>query len=213
MDATFVEGLDFITNDHESKTWRVHIGGSFTDVPRTSPFYRFAETLMHNSVSTGCGATTYCPAAVTTREQMAVLLLAAKMGAGYQPPRPAQGLFPDVPASSPFAPWIEDLTLRQVVTGCGGGQFCPQAPVTRAHMAVMVLRGVEGPSYTPPACVTAPFNDVPCSDPFAAWIAEIARRGITSGCGGGAYCPAAPVTREQMAVFLARGFSLPLYGP
>jgi hypothetical protein len=144
---------------------------------------------------------------------MAVFLLTAKMGAGYQAPRPATGLFGDVPPSNPFAPWIEDLALREVVTGCGGGSFCPQAPVTRAQMAVMVLRGAEGPSYQPPACLTAPFNDVPCSDPFARWIAEIARRGITSGCGNGAYCPGGAVTREQMAVFLARGFSLPLYGP
>jgi hypothetical protein len=80
-------------------------------------------------------------------------------------------------------------------------------------MAVMVLRAVEGPAYAPAACATPPFDDVPCSDPFAAWIAEIARRGITAGCGGGAYCPGAAVTREQMAVFLTRGFSLPLYGP
>jgi hypothetical protein len=213
VDATFREDLDSTDTGAESRTWRVHIGGSFDDVPRTSGFYRFAETLMHNGVSTGCAAATYCPSAATTREQMAVFLLMSKMGAGYRPPRPAQGLFPDVPANSPFAPWIEDLTQREVVAGCGSGSFCPQAPVTRAQMAVMVLRAVEGPAYAPAACATPPFDDVPCSDPFAAWIAEIARRGLTAGCGGGAYCPGAAVTREQMAVFLTRGFSLPLYGP
>ena len=33
--------------------------------------------------------------------------------------------------------------------------------------------------------------------------------GITSGCGGGIYCPESPVTRAQMAVFLVRTFGLP----
>jgi hypothetical protein len=53
------------------------------------------------------------------------------------------------------------------------------------------------------------FNDVPCASNFAAWINELALRGITSGCGGGNYCPADPVTRGQMAVFLSATFSLP----
>jgi hypothetical protein len=30
--------------------------------------------------------------------------------------------------------------------------------------------------------------------------------GITTGCGGGKYCPSQTVTRDQMAVFLARAF-------
>jgi hypothetical protein len=57
------------------------------------------------------------------------------------------------------------------------------------------------------------FNDVPASSPFCPWIEELARRGVVSGCGGGNYCPAAPVTREQMAVFISATFGLQLYGP
>jgi ELWxxDGT repeat protein len=34
--------------------------------------------------------------------------------------------------------------------------------------------------------------------------------GITSGCGGGNYCPDQPITRGEMAVFLATVFHLPL---
>ena len=37
------------------------------------------------------------------------------------------------------------------------------------------------------------FDDVPCSNIFAPWIEELARRGITGGCGGGNYCPTNPV--------------------
>ena len=37
---------------------------------------------------------------------------------------------------------------------------------------------------------------------------RLAAEGITSGCGNGNYCPEAPVTRAQMAVFLVRTFGL-----
>jgi len=207
MDATFRESL----LNQQAKTWRVHIGGSFDDVPRLDPFYRFAETLLHHGVSTGCAATSFCPNTAATREQMAVFLLVAKLSAAYVPPRPATGVFTDVPTTSPFAPWIEDLWNREVVTGCDVDRYCPTAPATRAQMAVMLLRSAEGPAYVPPVCSTPVFADVPCSDPFARWVNELAARGITAGCGGGQYCPSAPVTRGQMGVFLTRTFGLELY--
>jgi hypothetical protein len=212
MDATFQEALPVGGGEAQTRTWDLHIGGSFDDVPRLDPFYRFAETLLHHSVTTGCTATGFCPDAATTREQMAVFLLVSKLGARYLAPRPATGIFTDVPPASPFASWIEDLFNRGIVTGCDVGRYCPTAPVTRAQMSVMLLRSVEGPSYVPPPCTTPVFSDVPCSDLFAPWINELAARGITGGCGGGRYCPEASVTRGQMGVFLSRGFGLELYG-
>jgi hypothetical protein len=53
------------------------------------------------------------------------------------------------------------------------------------------------------------FADVPCSTPFAPWIHQLAARGITGGCGGGNFCPAATVNRAEMAVFLATTFGIP----
>jgi hypothetical protein len=75
-------------------------------------------------------------------------------------------------------------------------------------MAVFLLRTLEGPTYTPPVCVTPTFTDVPCSSPFARWIEELVLRGITAGCGGGLYCPLLAVSRGQMAVFLTVTFAL-----
>jgi S-layer homology domain len=116
--------------------------------------------------------------------------------------------FNDVPAGSPFCPFIEELVRRGITSGCGGGNYCPSASVTRAQMAVFLLRTLEGSGYTPPPCVPGQemFNDVPASSPFCPWIEELARRGITGGCGGGNYCPSASVDRAQMAVFLVRTF-------
>jgi hypothetical protein len=195
------------------KSWTLHVGDSFTDVGPSHPFYRFVETLLHVGVTAGCTATTYCPDGSTTREQMAVFLLRAREGGAYTPPPCTTAPFPDVPCASPFAAWVQELVARGITSGCGGGLYCPTNPVTREQMAVFLLKSLEGVGFTPPSCTTASFTDVPCANPFAAWVQELVARGITAGCGGGLYCPANPVTRGQMAVFLTKTFELALYGP
>jgi hypothetical protein len=197
----------------QAQPWALHVGGSFADVAPAGGFYRFVETLLHRGVTAGCGAAQYCPAASSTREQMAVFVLVAKEGLGYSPAAcGAVPMFGDVPPSSPFCRWIEELARRGVVGGCSAGSFCPSAAVTRDQMAVFVLRTLD-PALVPPAC--APPNtypDVPETSAFCPWIEELTRRAVVSGCGGGNYCPAAPVTRQQMAVFIAVTFALTLYG-
>ncbi len=59
-----------------------------------------------------------------------------------------------------------------------------------------------------PAPSTASFTDVPVSDPAFQFVEAIAASGITAGCGGGNFCPDRPVTRRQMAVFLAKALGL-----
>jgi beta-N-acetylhexosaminidase len=54
----------------------------------------------------------------------------------------------------------------------------------------------------------ATFSDVPTGHPFFRFIEALARSGITSGCGGGNFCPDAPLTRGQIAVFLSLGLGL-----
>jgi hypothetical protein len=208
-DASVTETL---TPTSAAKVWTLHVGDSFTDVQGDGGFYRFIETLLHEGITSGCGGTLYCPASTTAREQMAVFVLIAKEGAGYTPPACGAPMFGDVPASSPFCRFIEELARRGVASGCGGGNFCPGAAVSREQMAVFVLRTLD-PALDPPACTTPVFGDVPASSPFCRWIEELARRGVVSGCGGGNYCPSGLVTREQMAVFLTATFGLELYGP
>jgi hypothetical protein len=48
-------------------------------------------------------------------------------------------MFADVPASSPFCRWIEELARRGVVTGCGGGNYCPAGTVSRGSMSVFLV--------------------------------------------------------------------------
>jgi hypothetical protein len=193
------------------KRWVLHIGESFTDVSTTGVFYRFIENLFHNGVTAGCGPGLYCPTSSTTRREMSVFVLVAKEGAGFAPPACTAPPFNDVPQASPFCPFIAELANRGVVTGCGGGNFCPADPVTRQEMAVFALATLE-PGVTPPPCVTPPFLDVPITSPFCPFIAELASRGVVAGCGGGNYCPANPVLRQEMSVFITGTFGLTLYG-
>ena len=181
---------------------------TFADVPPTHFAWRFVEGIYLVQITAGCAGDAYCPDSATTRGQMAVFLLRGRFGPAYTPPPCTTATFIDVPCSHPFAPWIYDLVARQVTAGCGGGSYCPDAPVTREQMAVFLLRTQEGPNYTPPPCTTPVFADVPCGSPFAIWVNELAARGIASGCGGGNYCPQSPVTRAQMAVFLVATFGL-----
>ena len=59
-----------------------------------------------------------------------------------------------------------------------------------------------------PAPVTATFADVPATHPFFQFIEALAASGVTAGCGDGNFCPEAPLTRGQMAVFLSRALGL-----
>jgi uncharacterized repeat protein (TIGR03803 family) len=180
----------------------------FLDVSSIHPFHDFVESIVRAGITAGCGSGNYCPANPVTRAQMAVFLLKAKHGSAYVPPGCA-GIFSDVPCPSQFADWIEQLSAEGVTSGCGTGVYCPGNPVTRAQMAVFLLKTDEGSSYTPPPA-TGVFGDVPVGSFADAWIEEIYARGITGGCSASPllYCPAGANTRGQMAVFLVKTFGL-----
>ena len=208
-DAEFDETL----STGSIKTWTLHVGESFPDVPTTDNFYSFIETLFHNEITGGCGGGNYCPTASVTRAQMAVFLLKSEHGAGYLPPACA-GIFGDVPCPSQFADWIEQLSHEGITGGCGGGNYCPGNPVTRAQMAVFLLKAEHGSTYVPPTCAGV-FGDVACPSQFADWIEQLAAEQITGGCQASPplYCPNNPNTRGQMAVFLTKTFGFNLYPP
>ncbi len=186
----------------------LNINQTFLDVSTTSFASLYIQAVYDAGVTAGCGARMYCPDNAVTRAQMAVFLLTALLPSGYVPP-PAIGIFGDVPVGSFADDWIEDLAGRGITAGCGGGNYCPNSPVTRAQMAVLLLRALLPSGYVPPEAIGV-FGDVAVGSFADVWIEDLARRGITAGCGGGNYCPNSPVTRAQMAVFLTTTFNLPL---
>jgi hypothetical protein len=204
------------------KTWALHVGGSFPDVPESEPFYAFIENIFHNRVTAGgaCSAGSYCSEDFVLRQQMAVFLLKSIYGADFVPPAATGAVFDDVPASSPFAPWIEELFRESITAGCTAPpppalpSFCPSNAVTRQQMAVFLLKTLLGSNYAPPACAGI-FDDVPCGPPAASYVEDLYSRGIAAGCSASPllYCPADATKRKQMAAFLVKTFGLQLYGP
>jgi hypothetical protein len=147
---------------------------------------------------------------------MAVFLLRAKHGSSYTPPAGTH-IFADLPVVGKEwqEAWVNQFYSEGITSGCGTGPliYCPENPVTRAAMAVFILRAKYGSSYTPPAASHF-FADLPVAGKewMEPWVDELYREGITSGCGTGPliYCPETSVKRQAMAAFIVRAFSLPL---
>ncbi len=124
------------------------------------------------------------------------------------PPPPPSSTFVDVPPSHVFSVFVGALAKAGITGGCATNppRYCPDVTVKRDQMAVFLLRGTHGAGYQPPPTTGTMFTDAPPNQQFASWIEQLAREGITGGCGTNPprYCPDLAVTRGQMAVFLLR---------
>ena len=133
--------------------------------------------------------------------------------------------FADVPPTRWAYSYIETMLHKNITAGCGNGNYCPGIGTSRWQMAVFLSIALAGnnvpTSGTVPGmgdynCVSggqSVFGDVAPTDSGCKFIHYIAANGITAGCGGGNYCPSATLNRDQMAVFITKGFNLNLYGP
>jgi S-layer homology domain len=64
-------------------------------------------------------------------------------------PPPATATFPDVPTSDPGFQYIQALVASGVTAGCGGGNYCPDATLTRRQMAIFLAKalGLHWPNF------------------------------------------------------------------
>jgi len=190
----------------------------FADVPIDHPYWAEIEAFYLAGITTGCGVSPliYCPESNVTRAAMAVFILRAKYGASYAPP-PATHTFADLPVAGKEwqEAWVDQYYLEGITTGCGVNplRYCPENPVTRAAMAVFLLRAIHGTAYTPPAA-THTFADMPVAGKewMEAWVDQAYAEGIVTPCGTGplTYCPEASVTRQEMAAFIVYAYDFPL---
>ncbi len=189
---------------------------TFADVPHSGKEWMepWVDAFYDAGITTGCGTNPlrYCPEDPVTRAAMAVFVLRAIEGSSYVPP-PVSHYFADMPVAGKewMEPWVDEFYRRGITGGCAGTplRYCPENPVTRAAMAVFVLRALDGSAYVPPATVHN-FSDMPVPgkewmEPF---VDEFYARGITTGCGANPliYCPESSVTRAAMAVFIDRAY-------
>jgi|GEM_PF-1802443 len=198
-----VNGTTVLDVHPPSYTWQIQ---TFLDVPPSYWAASYIDRLSASAITSGCGFENYCPEQPVTRAQMAVFLERGIHGSSFDPGLPAI-TFTDT-TTNWARYWIEALRTDGITSGCGLNTYCPETVVTRDQMAVFLLRAEHSKTYLPPH-VTNRFLDIPAGYWAADWIEQLANESITSGCSLTAYCPATPVTRAQMAVFLVRTFSLP----
>lgn len=175
----------------------------FGDVPPGFWAFDAVQSIYDAGITTGCGAGQYCPSWKVARDQMALFLIRAL---GENPVDPPTGVFGDVPPYHWAAGHIERLAELGITSGCGGGNYCPDWQVARDQMAIFLVRALGEDPVDPP---TGQFADVPANHWAAGHIERLAELGVTTGCGGGNYCPDWRVARDQMAVFIQRAFNLP----
>ncbi len=96
---------------------------------------------------------------------------------------------------------IERVKATGVMTGCAERRFCPDEPVSRAELAVVLARVDDSAVDLSQA---ERFSDVPTNFWAYSAIREISARGITVGCGEGKYCPNTNASRANVAVYIRR---------
>jgi parallel beta-helix repeat protein len=184
---------------------------TFADVRTNHWAWGHIQSIYDAGITGGCSSVLYCPEAAVTRDQMAIFLEKGMKGSSFTPAPASGSTFSDVARTYWAAAWIEQLASDGITGGCGGKLYCPENAVTRAQMAIFLLKAKYGAGYGPPPVGSGTgFNDVPANHWAAAWIKQLTAEGITGGCGNVIFCPDQPVTRAQMAVFLQRTFNLPM---
>ena len=208
-------GGDGLSNGNflNSEFYKIRIQ-SFVDVPITAWSWYWIERVFDAGITSGCeqNPLKYCPEKPVTRAEMAVFLEKGINGAEFTPQPGSGNIFLDVTKNVWYLNWVEQLFKDQITQGCAviPPLYCPEKPVTRAQMAIFLLKAKYGADYFPLWDNEASgFTDVSKTDPAAPWIWQLASEGITSGCGDGKFCPTNAVTREQMAAFLVRIFLEP----
>jgi ABC-type polysaccharide/polyol phosphate transport system ATPase subunit len=200
----------------------------FSDLPDQLPknarwMIPWIEKSYLNGITTECDTEPlrYCPQRSLTHAELAVYLLRARHWPHPVSLEAAPGHFEDIPDALSgddkwMAPWIDQLQSEGIAPLSPGDRiYRPAKPVTRAELAVFLLKARYGPDYTPPAAEGI-FADVPARIPtemrwMAPWAEQLYRDGITAGCSSQPllkYCPERAVTRAEIAVFLLRLFDV-----
>ena len=168
----------------------------------------FIEAIAAAGITKGCNPPVndrYCPDRTMTRAEMATMFNRAL----DLPSTKANVFFDDNDSIHEDA--INSLAVAGITKGCNppaNDRYCPDSPLTRGQMAAFINRSFDLPE---PDTGNRFIDDD--DSPFEADIARLAAAGITQGCNpplNTRYCPGEPITRGQMAVFLARAMDLPL---
>jgi hypothetical protein len=180
---------------------------TFTDVLPSSGYFDAVELMAGKGITSGCTPTTFCPSDYVTRAQMAIFIVRTVMG-GDNFTYTETPYFADVPVGAFGFQWIQKLRDLGITSGCSPTLFCPADDVTRAQMAIFMIRARYGTAYDFDYSASPYYTDVPVTAFGFAWIQRMKQDSITSGCTPTTYCPSDSIVRSDMATFVMRaGFN------
>jgi hypothetical protein len=184
---------------------------AFTDVIPSDLDFDAVNLLAAKGITNGCAPSQFCPTSDVTRAQMAIFIVRSVFGGDNFTP-PATQIFADTPPSTFGYNWIQELYALGITSGCAAPvppstmpTFCPTAYITRAQMAIFIIRARFGTSTTFTYPLAPYFTDVASTDFGFEWIQRMKYDNITAGCAVNLSCPTANVSRGNMAVFVMAG--------
>jgi hypothetical protein len=199
-----------------------YIRVTFPDVPSDHWACDQVLSCVEAGIVAGYDDGLYRPDTEVTRDQMAVYIARALAGGEENVPAgPAEATFEDVPntgygesETDPYWAYdhVEYCYAENVVQGYTWTTYEPAGQVTRDLMAVYVARAMVAPGgdvaipHPPP---TASFADVPTTFWAYKQVEYCVGQGVVKGYDDGLYHPDWVVTRDQMAVYIAKAFGLP----
>jgi hypothetical protein len=171
-------------------------GMRFNDLPDTHWAYGYMADLFCRGTISGYDDGTIRPNESSTRGQFTKMLV---LGFGWTIYNPYFPTYSDVEPGSTFYQYIETASLRGVIGGYSDGTFHPNAPLTRAQAAKILMLAGE---LSAPMPAQPSYSDV-AADDWAYTYVETARSiGIMGGYDDGTFRPGLPVTRAQLAKML-----------
>jgi PKD repeat protein len=195
--------------DTETKTKYIKAG--FPDTP-PDDFWAFDEVLdcVDADVVAGYEDGLYHPDIQIDRALMATYTARALAGGdGSVPPGPGTATFPDVDTGFWAFKYVEYAVSQDVVEGYGDGLYHHEILLDRGQMAVFIARSVAGDDASVPDGPPTPtFPDVDTGFWSYRHVEYCKDQGIVGGYEDGMYHPEYPVTRDQMAVYVARALPL-----
>ena len=168
----------------------------FSDVSTSAYYYEAVKWAAENGITGGVGNSLFAPNQPCTRAQIVTFLWRA---AGSPAPK-SMSSFTDVPADAFYAKAVAWAVENGITSGTGEGKFSPNAICTRAQSVTFLYRA----SGSPAVSGSAEFSDVSTTAFYADAVAWAAKKGITTGIGGGLFGSDNDCTRSQIVTFLWR---------
>ena len=177
----------------------------FDDVDEGSIHAENIKEVAALRITVGTTATTFSPDKAVTRGQMATFLARTWEASGQECPTTGSAYFDDVVASgSTHATGIDCMSALGVARGTTVSTFSPDKAVTRGQMATLLTRAWGAAGRTCPPSGSSAFDDVASGLTHAFGIDCMSALGVARGTTATTFSPSQPVTRAQMATFLAR---------